>query len=112
MGDRQVISGCNDCGQLGLGHENEKTGFVDLPFRVGRPITYDHFNVVLSRRQLLFIRRVPENIAESGLLPGYSKNDKCLTPTPLRFPERVKGFYSNLIWVTEGKTVFYNGGAR
>ncbi|KAG9392196.1 hypothetical protein J8273_5178 [Carpediemonas membranifera] len=90
MGDRQVISGWNNYGQLGLGHENEMTGFEELSFR---------------RRQLLFAGEVPKPIAQSGLLPGYYGNEECVTATPLRFPGRVKGFYCDrlaLIWVTDG----------
>nr|QNO39395.1 vacuolar protein sorting 37 [Carpediemonas membranifera] len=106
MGDRQMIGGSNWDGRLGLGHENWVTGFVDLPFRVDR-IVSDSFNVFLSGRQLLFAGEVLKHIAQSGLLPGFSHDDNCLTPTPLRFPERVKGFFASnfdLIWVTEGKS--------
>ncbi|KAG9397428.1 hypothetical protein J8273_0923 [Carpediemonas membranifera] len=106
MGDRQMISGSNWDGRLGLGHENWVTGFVDLPFRVDR-IVSDSFNVFLSSRQPLFAGMVLKHIAQSGLLPGFNQRDICLTPTPLRFPERVKGFFisrQELIWVTEGKT--------
>ncbi|KAG9397449.1 hypothetical protein J8273_0945 [Carpediemonas membranifera] len=106
MGDRQMIGGSNWDGRLGLGHENWVTGFVDLPFRVDR-IVSDSFNVFLSGRQLLFAGEVRKHIAQSGLLPGFSHDDNCLTPTPLRFPERVKGFFisrQELIWVTEGKS--------
>ncbi|KAG9395418.1 hypothetical protein J8273_2985 [Carpediemonas membranifera] len=108
MGDRQIVSGWNRFGRLGLGHKNGMTGFVDLPFRVDRIITsLDEFNVFLSDRQLLFAGQVPEAIDESGLLSSYKAHDKCLTPTPFRFPERVKGFwcdYVTLLWVTEGRT--------
>ncbi|KAG9393406.1 hypothetical protein J8273_3542 [Carpediemonas membranifera] len=110
MGDRQVISGVNWYGQLGLGHENDMSGFVDLPFRVDRIMSNDYFNVFLSDRQLLFAGEVPRPIAQSGLLSGYSEGDKCLTATPLRFRERVKGFFCGyeLIWVTEGRTHMYS----
>ncbi|KAG9393427.1 hypothetical protein J8273_3563 [Carpediemonas membranifera] len=108
MGDRRMISGWNFCGRLGLGHENEMTGFEELPFRVDRIVStgYD-FNVFLSGHQLLFAGHVPEHIAQSGLLPGYREDDVCPTPAPLLFLERVKGFYldgSVLIWVAEGRT--------
>ncbi|KAG9393473.1 hypothetical protein J8273_3613 [Carpediemonas membranifera] len=112
MGDRQVISGESWKGQLGLGHENDMSGFVDLPFRVDRIMTpEDDFNVFLCDRQLLFAGEVPRPIAQSGLLPGYSEGDKCLTATQLRFPERVKGFFCDydLIWVTEGRTHLCDG---
>ncbi|KAG9393439.1 hypothetical protein J8273_3578 [Carpediemonas membranifera] len=110
MGDRQVISGDNRYGRLGLGHENEMTGFEELPFRVDRIIPDFSFNVFLSDRQLLFAGEVPRPIAQSGLLSGYSEGDKCLTATPLRFRERVKGFFCDydLIWVTEGQTHMYS----
>ncbi|KAG9397409.1 hypothetical protein J8273_0899 [Carpediemonas membranifera] len=107
MGDRQMISGSNWDGRLGLGHENWVTGFVDLPFRVDRVMSEWFFNIFLSGRQLLFAGMVLKHIAKSGLLPGFNQRDICLTPTPLRFPERVKGFFisrQELIWVTEGKT--------
>ncbi|KAG9392162.1 hypothetical protein J8273_5143 [Carpediemonas membranifera] len=56
MGDRQVISGENEYGQLGLGHADEMTGFADLPFRVDRIMTSEpDFNVFLSGRQLLYV---------------------------------------------------------
>ncbi|KAG9393461.1 hypothetical protein J8273_3600 [Carpediemonas membranifera] len=112
MGDRQVIGGWNENGRLGLGHENEMTGFEELPFRVDRIIAFElFFNVFLSGRQLLFAGEVPRPIAQSGLLPGYSEDDKCLTATQLRFPERVKGFccmFLRLLWVTEGRTHLRN----
>ncbi|KAG9393379.1 hypothetical protein J8273_3515 [Carpediemonas membranifera] len=107
MGDRQVISGNKMHGQLGLGHENNMPGFVDLPFRVDRIMPGCYFNVFLSGRQLLFAGLIPRYIAQSGLLPGYSEYDNCPTPTPLRFREKVKGFQSDdttLVWVTEGQT--------
>ncbi|KAG9393409.1 hypothetical protein J8273_3545 [Carpediemonas membranifera] len=107
MGDRRMISGWNFCGRLGLGHENEMTGFEEPTFRVDRIMPGCYFNVFLSGRQLLFAGQVLPHIAQSGLLPGYREDDVCLTGTPLRFPERVKGFYcqeSTLVWVTEGQT--------
>ncbi|KAG9389883.1 hypothetical protein J8273_8566 [Carpediemonas membranifera] len=113
MGDRQVISGRNDYGQLGLGHGNGLSGFVDLPFWVDRIITSSLFFVFLSGRQLLFTGKVPIHIAQSGLLPGFSEDDFCITATPLRFPERVKGFWCDdyqIVWVTEGATHFFHHG--
>ncbi|KAG9389878.1 hypothetical protein J8273_8561 [Carpediemonas membranifera] len=113
MGDRQVISGRNDYGQLGLGHGNGLSGFVDLPFWVDRIITSSLFFVFLSGRQLLFAGKVPIHIAQSGLLPGFSEDDFCITATPLRFPERVKGFWCDdyqIVWVTEGATHFFHHG--
>ncbi|KAG9389880.1 hypothetical protein J8273_8563 [Carpediemonas membranifera] len=113
MGDRQMISGRNDYGQLGLGHGNGLSGFVDLPFWVDRIITSSLFFVFLSGRQLLFTGKVPIHIAQSGLLPGFSEDDFCITATPLRFPERVKGFWCDdyqIVWVTEGATHFFHHG--
>ncbi|KAG9397229.1 hypothetical protein J8273_1140 [Carpediemonas membranifera] len=80
MGDRQMISGDNQLGKLGLGHRNHMAGFVDLPFRVDRIMPEWFFNIFLSGRQLLFAGEVPPHIAQSGLLPGYRKYEKCLTP--------------------------------
>ncbi|KAG9389942.1 Not1 N-terminal domain CCR4-Not complex component [Carpediemonas membranifera] len=112
MGDRQMISGRNDYGQLGLGHDDDMTRFGDLPFRVDRIMISQtsYFSIFPSGRQLLFAGRVRPHIAQSGLLPGFSERDKCITATPLRFPERVKGFFSafsRMIWVTEGVTHYY-----
>ncbi|KAG9389934.1 hypothetical protein J8273_8621 [Carpediemonas membranifera] len=111
MGDRQMISGGNYCGRLGLGHDDGMSGFVDLPFWVDRIMTSAFvFTVFLGGRQLLFAGRVRPHIAQSGLLPGKRRDYKCLTPTPLRFPERVKRFFSafsRMIWVTEGVTHYY-----
>ncbi|KAG9393442.1 hypothetical protein J8273_3581 [Carpediemonas membranifera] len=107
MGDRQMISGDNEYGRLGLGHENEMTGFVEPAFRVDRIIAFEFdFNVFLSGRQLLFAGELPFHIARTGLLPEYSEDARCLTATPLRFPEKVKGFHCEdfLLWVTEGRT--------
>ncbi|KAG9392918.1 hypothetical protein J8273_5730 [Carpediemonas membranifera] len=104
---RQVISGSNRNGQLGLGHKTGMTGFVDLPFRVDQTIHSSAFNVFLSGRQLLFAGRVSHLITRSGLLRGFSSDEECLTPTPLRFSEKVQGFLRSrrhLIWVTEGQS--------
>ncbi|KAG9396348.1 hypothetical protein J8273_2079 [Carpediemonas membranifera] len=108
MGDRQMISVLNKCGQLGLGHKHEMTGFEELPFRVDRIMVSDSktFNVFLSGRQLHFAGEVPAHIFLSGLLPGFNKDDNCLTASPLRFPERVRRFYCDpfaLVWVIEGQ---------
>ncbi|KAG9395760.1 hypothetical protein J8273_2672 [Carpediemonas membranifera] len=112
MGNRQMISGRNDCGRLGLGHQNEMSRFVDLPYRVDRIVTYEeNFAVFLSDRQLLFAGPVTPHIAQSGLLPGHSRGDICLTPTPLQFPERAKGFFfyhDQILRVTEGVTHSFN----
>ncbi|KAG9391501.1 regulator of chromosome condensation, RCC1 [Carpediemonas membranifera] len=111
MGDRQVISGRNDFGQLGIGHENDTAGFVDIPFRVDRIVTHYFFNIVHCGRQLLFAGGVRRHIAQSGLLPGYRQNDRCLTPSPLRFPESVEGFFCDdyeMVWVAEGDTHYCN----
>ncbi|KAG9396555.1 hypothetical protein J8273_1563 [Carpediemonas membranifera] len=110
MGDRQVISGSNDYGQLGLGHTHQMTGFEALPFRVDQIMPFHYsteFNVFLSGGQLLFTGLVTAPTVLSGLLPGFSKDDDCLTATPLRFPESARAFccYDNkLIWVSEGRT--------
>ncbi|KAG9389739.1 hypothetical protein J8273_8413 [Carpediemonas membranifera] len=112
MGDRQMIGGSNECGRLGLGHENEITGFVDLPYRVDRimPSQAGYCNAFLHGRQLLFVGLVPLHIAQSGLLPGNREEERCLTPTPLRFSERVKRFFCSevVVWVTEGRTHLCN----
>ncbi|KAG9389936.1 hypothetical protein J8273_8623 [Carpediemonas membranifera] len=115
MGDRQMISGGNYCGRLGLGHDDGMSGFVDLPFMVDRIITSEtrFFTVFLSGRQLLFAGEVPFHIAQSGLLPGFGERDKCITATPLRFPERVKRFWvddGQIVWVTEGATHYCHRG--
>ncbi|KAG9390759.1 hypothetical protein J8273_7012 [Carpediemonas membranifera] len=113
MGDRRMIGGNNAHGELGLAHKNRMTGFVDLPFRVDRIMApYRDCNLFLSGRQLLFAGRVRIDFAKPGLLPRNHEGDEILTPTPLRFPERVKGFFASdveadtleLIWVTEGRS--------
>ncbi|KAG9390795.1 hypothetical protein J8273_7048 [Carpediemonas membranifera] len=109
MGDRRMIGGNNAHGELGLGHKNRMTGFVDLPFRVDRIMApYRDCNLFLSGRQLLFAGRVPNLIVQSGLLPGCREQGMCLKAIALRFPQRVKGFFtpngSGLTWVTEGQT--------
>ncbi|KAG9397174.1 hypothetical protein J8273_1083 [Carpediemonas membranifera] len=115
MGDRQMISGFNHDGLLGLGHDDELTGFEELPFRVDRVVPADSFNVFFSGRQLLFAGEVPKTIAQSGLPPGYDADEECVAATPLRFPERVKGFFCDdylLVWVTEGRTHLHDGDAQ
>ncbi|KAG9393444.1 hypothetical protein J8273_3583 [Carpediemonas membranifera] len=109
MGDRQVISGDNQYGRLGLGHENEMTAFEELPFSVDliMPSLARNCNVFLGDRQLHFAGLALLHVTHSGLLPGYREGNLCLTATQLRFPERVKGFFCNtsaLAWVTEGLT--------
>ncbi|KAG9392339.1 hypothetical protein J8273_5329 [Carpediemonas membranifera] len=108
MGDRQLISGDNRNGQLGLGHKREMTGFVDLPFRVDRIMTVGkHFRVFLSGHQLLFVGLVQHHIARSGLLPGSFLGNTITRPTPLCFRAHVKAWYCDwerLCWVTEGLT--------
>ncbi|KAG9391502.1 hypothetical protein J8273_6264 [Carpediemonas membranifera] len=100
MGDRQMISGYNRCGRLGLGHDNEMSGLVDLPFRVdwAMPAAYN-FNIYLSKRQLLFAGEVPRHIAQSGLLPGFRKGQICWRPTPLQFLGRVTSLECAKDWI-------------
>ncbi|KAG9390883.1 hypothetical protein J8273_7148 [Carpediemonas membranifera] len=107
MGDRHVISGHNWHGRLGLRHDNEMTGFSDLPFSFERVIPGNMINVYLSGRQLLFAGFVYPLFVRSGLLPGSKEEAACSTLTPLCFPERVKGcmaMWDHLVWVTEGRT--------
>ncbi|KAG9393920.1 hypothetical protein J8273_4520 [Carpediemonas membranifera] len=115
MGSRQMVTGYNVCGKLGLGHESDMAGFVVLPFRVehiiisGTDYPYTNF---LCGRQLLFAGCVLDHIAQAGLLPGFHKDDICPMATPLRFPERVKGWRlddDSLAWVTEGWTRYCSG---
>ncbi|KAG9395437.1 Ankyrin repeats (3 copies) [Carpediemonas membranifera] len=110
MSDRQMISGRNDSGQLGLGHSNSMTGFVDLPFHVDSILTGDHAdfsNFFESNNRILFVGHVWPQLVASGLLPGFEEEDTCVEPTPLRYQEPVKAFFSDdsrLVWVTEGET--------
>ncbi|KAG9389857.1 hypothetical protein J8273_8536 [Carpediemonas membranifera] len=110
MGDRQIISGDNDNGRLGLGHSDGMTGFEELPFSVDALIGSNlSFNVFLSGHQLLFAGKVPYSIAQSGLLPRAVPHDKVSSATPLQFPEGAKAVYCDdyrIVWVTEGKTLF------
>ncbi|KAG9389838.1 hypothetical protein J8273_8517 [Carpediemonas membranifera] len=105
-GSNQMISGPNRDGQLGLGHCDQMTGFVKLPFLVDRVICCPDFNIFISLGQVLFAGRVSELIAQSGLLPGHSKNDLCLTPAPLTFPAppaMIWCRHGRLYWVEEGE---------
>ncbi|KAG9396188.1 hypothetical protein J8273_2540 [Carpediemonas membranifera] len=111
MGNRQMITGRNGCFQLGLGHCEEVTAFAPLPFRVDKIMASSpNFNVYLSDHELLFAGRVPWAVAESGLLPGFGRDQICPAATLLEVKERVKGFYCDMketcVWVTEGKTHF------
>ncbi|KAG9395811.1 hypothetical protein J8273_2723 [Carpediemonas membranifera] len=107
---KQAICGLNTCGELGLGHANTLSKFEDLPFHVDALLTCDFkYNVFLSGGQVLFAGRVPQVIAQSGLLPGYKAHNVCFTPTPLQLPENVKGWCQHgvlLLWTTEEETVF------
>ncbi|KAG9392351.1 hypothetical protein J8273_5341 [Carpediemonas membranifera] len=103
MGDRQAISGSNDHGQLGLNKGSFKPGlfgFEEISFSVDDVrLSGAGVNIFLSGGKLLFAGHVSEMIAKSGLLPGYNVGDKCLTPTPLRFPERVTSIAGDLnLW--------------
>ncbi|KAG9389808.1 hypothetical protein J8273_8487 [Carpediemonas membranifera] len=101
-----TVLGWNKNGRLGLGRKNDMSGFEELPFRVDRIIPDDSINVFLSGRRLLFAGSGNPLIAQSGLLPGYRRDANCLTPTPLRFPERVKRFlcYIVVAWASDDLT--------
>ncbi|KAG9394766.1 hypothetical protein J8273_3742 [Carpediemonas membranifera] len=94
MGDRQVISGVNFCGQLGLGHENVMVGFEEIHFGVDRIVASSpNWHIYLSGRQLLFAGLVDAHTTRFDLLPGLSEGMLCSTATPLQFSERVKGLW-------------------
>ncbi|KAG9397519.1 hypothetical protein J8273_0649 [Carpediemonas membranifera] len=108
-GDRQVIGGRNHHGQLGLGHRHRVHGLAELPFHADKTFESPSATVFLSGQQLLFAGRVPLSIAQSGLLPGFAGNTSCLTATPLRFSQRIKGFLLTTTvacWVTAGQTYY------
>ncbi|KAG9393399.1 hypothetical protein J8273_3535 [Carpediemonas membranifera] len=94
MGHRQMISGDNDYGRLGLGHEEGMTGFVDLPFKVDQIVASGtEYNIFVSGRQLVFAGYVLSHIAQLDLLPEFSRGDKCLVAATLQFPEHVSGLF-------------------
>ncbi|KAG9396073.1 hypothetical protein J8273_2425 [Carpediemonas membranifera] len=108
MGDRQLIGGRNDAGQLGLGYKCDMSGFTDIPFSVDRVVSKAAFNIYFCAGQILFAGEVDRMFPGAKLLPGFVWGDECLTPTPLRFPMRVKGLYydySQLVWTSSGVTV-------
>ncbi|KAG9392636.1 Chromo (CHRromatin Organization MOdifier) domain [Carpediemonas membranifera] len=116
-GGRQMIGGMNSVGQLGLGHDNDVNGFVDLPFRVDN-LVYGVFdcNFFFRGRQLLFAGHVDSQLTMLGLLPNHTESSYCLTATPLHFPEHVKGLMIHgrggthiVLWVGEGRTVYSDG---
>ncbi|KAG9391998.1 hypothetical protein J8273_6728 [Carpediemonas membranifera] len=107
MGDRQMISGWNGCGRLGLGHKKKLSGFIDLPHPVEQIIfcDYNNFSIFESDNRLLFAGRVPEYL--ESFVDLY-EGEKCVTPTHIELPYlRTKGFFAGeawVIWVTEGKS--------
>ncbi|KAG9395363.1 hypothetical protein J8273_2921 [Carpediemonas membranifera] len=89
---RILISGDNEHGQLALGHQNEMTGLVMLPFRAQTVIAQAEFNVFVTSRHVMFSGLVPEFIERSGFLPGHPAGTVCSTATPLTFPVQIRGF--------------------
>ncbi|KAG9394941.1 Ankyrin repeats (3 copies) [Carpediemonas membranifera] len=108
MGDRQMISSNNESYQLGLGHYNKLSGFVDFPFHVeGIVAGCNRCNFFESNHRILFAGQVDSHHVASGLLPSLEDDYFCIEPTPLHFQEPVKAFFSDesrVIWVAEGKT--------
>ncbi|KAG9395782.1 hypothetical protein J8273_2694 [Carpediemonas membranifera] len=105
---RQLISGDNYDGRLGLGHCGSMSGLVDLPFRV-----YDIYhssyqdNYFISDRQILFAGEVSGILEKSGLLPSHECGGKCITATPLCFPTAVIRFYvdfNRICWSSISET--------
>ncbi|KAG9396970.1 hypothetical protein J8273_1318 [Carpediemonas membranifera] len=104
---RQVISGSNGSGELGLGHQRTMTLFAELPFWVDKIVVRSsQFAVFLSDSRLLFAGRVPTPIAQSGLL-DMSEGTVCSTATLLHLPPGVKAFVCTatcVAWVVANKT--------
>ncbi|KAG9389530.1 hypothetical protein J8273_8823 [Carpediemonas membranifera] len=120
MGDRQMISGSNTHGQLGLGHTNSissqndrlPTDFVEAPFRIDQVVTTGLCTIFQSGSTFLFSGLVPEHIASSALLPGSSRGDSCTTATALTFPcpvKRLSAHVNDLLWVSEGHSTWVHG---
>ncbi|KAG9396125.1 Regulator of chromosome condensation (RCC1) repeat [Carpediemonas membranifera] len=112
MGDHQMITGPNWCGELGLGHCNDVTEFQPVPFRTDRVVASDGwFNIFLSGRRLLFAGEVPLSLSMTNLLPGLDQCAICANPVPLAFTSRISRFHCRgdfVCWVGEGKTHFYH----
>ncbi|KAG9395186.1 hypothetical protein J8273_0406 [Carpediemonas membranifera] len=108
MGDRQMIGGSNQFGQLGLGHTDPLQTFVEQPFVVEEMLNDDGmFTVFVTSSELLFAGQVTEAFARSNLLPGYTAGDVISSATPLQLPATTTAFLGSLTmaaWVTEGKT--------
>ncbi|KAG9396866.1 hypothetical protein J8273_1913 [Carpediemonas membranifera] len=111
LGDRQFISGTNCTGQLGLGHREPMSGFVQCPFHVESIVSTPQFSIFITSAMFLFAGRVPDVLASptaGGLLPGYAASALCTTATPLLFNRPVKRIYINLFrlyYVIQGETV-------
>ncbi|KAG9395785.1 hypothetical protein J8273_2697 [Carpediemonas membranifera] len=109
MGSHQMITGENEQGQLGLGHNEKVERFTPLPFWVDQLHTELLFNVFVSSGDLLVAGQAPRCLIDSGLLPA--SNNDCnmyLTATPLVFNGDVSRFFSDydtkVVWVTIGQT--------
>ncbi|KAG9392205.1 hypothetical protein J8273_5187 [Carpediemonas membranifera] len=94
MGDRQLFSGRNDNGQMGLGHAETMEGMIDMPFWANRVIAATpEFNIFLSGRQLLFSGEVPLSIYRARLLGGHGEREIVTPAMPLDVPDSVSRVY-------------------
>ncbi|KAG9392448.1 hypothetical protein J8273_5440 [Carpediemonas membranifera] len=116
QGKRLLVSGENECGQLGLGHARRMRRFESaqhtfnhvMMFTPGPGIAFAYY---FGDTQLLFAGRLPNLAGLPRLLPGHQIGDLCMTATALRFPTRVKGIdvkVDHLYWATDGMTVCHD----
>ncbi|KAG9390408.1 hypothetical protein J8273_7758 [Carpediemonas membranifera] len=110
MGSNQLITGRNNHGQLGLGHNDEVCQFTPLPFWFDRLLHESpKFFVFQSGAMILIAGQAPRCMVESGLLPGCGDGSNVYTTaTPLLFRGEVSRYHSDydssVVWVTEGQT--------
>ncbi|KAG9391078.1 hypothetical protein J8273_7352 [Carpediemonas membranifera] len=108
MGDRQMIFGPNDDGQLGLGYKRKLSAF-DKPTRhIDQVVTSEsNFNIYRHGHQLTFAGKPPAVLWGSSLLPKSYQRDTARV-VPLIFPCRPVRLYCQqrlLVWVgTDGLT--------
>ncbi|KAG9395997.1 hypothetical protein J8273_2346 [Carpediemonas membranifera] len=73
-GDRQLIAGRNDSGQLGVGHRNELSAFTDPLCHIDDIVFAPGFNLFESGCDRWFAGSVPAPLSFSGLLPDFAES--------------------------------------
>ncbi|KAG9392234.1 hypothetical protein J8273_5217 [Carpediemonas membranifera] len=92
-GDRQAVGGANESGQLGLGHESEVIGVVEIPFHVERIFSFEEeATIFIIDGKPMIAGLVPIELTLAGALAPYTPtlgasrdpaDVHCLVPTPL-----------------------------